>query len=152
MAIVTMKSLQDQIAMLKAMNECYSKEINKLNSQINEMKEEYKEGNDKLLNEIYNLKQQLESSEIKLNNRNAGRKAYSNKLVIEKIYDLYLSGRSLQGIADELKYSEIKTSRGKDWSKSSIRFILINHENVVNEIVEEEDFNRAVKLLNDKRK
>lgn len=56
MAIVTMKSQQDQIVMLKAMNECYSREINKLNSQINEMKEEYKEGNDKLLNEIDSLK------------------------------------------------------------------------------------------------
>lgn len=152
MAIVTMKSQQDQIVMLKAMNECYSREINKLNSQINEMKEEYKEGNDKLLNEIDSLKKQLESSEIKMNKRNAGRKAYSNKQVIEKIYNLYLSGRSLQGIADELKRSEIKTNRGKDWSKSSIRFILINHGNVANEIVKEEDFDRAVKLLNDKRK
>jgi len=152
MAIVTMKSLQDQIAMLKAMNECYSKEINKLNSQISEMKEEYKEENDKLLSEIDNLRQQLESSEIKVNNRNAGRKAYSNKQVIEKIYNLYLSGISLQGIADELKCLNIKTNRGRDWSKSTIRFILINHGNVANEIVREEDFKRAVKLLNDKRK
>lgn len=87
-----------------------------------------------------------------MNKRNAGRKAYSNKQVIEKIYNLYLFGRSLQGIADELKRSEIKTNRGKDWSKSSIRFILINHGNVANEIVKEEDFDRAVKLLNDKRK
>jgi seryl-tRNA synthetase len=152
MALVTLKSLQDQISVLKAMNECYSKEINKLNSQINFIKDEYKEEKEKLLSEIEELKQQLESSEIKLNARNAGRKAYSNNQVIEKIYSLYLSGVSLQGIADELKRSEIKTNRGKDWSKSSIRFILMNHANVDNKIVTEEDFNRAVKLMNDKRK
>lgn len=152
MAIVTISSLQQQVSVLKAMNECYSKEINKLNSQIAVIKDESSMEIEKLLSEIDSLKQRLESSEIKLNDRNAGRKAYSNKQVIEKIYNLYLSGRSLQGIADEMKRSEIKTNRGKDWSKSSIRFILKNHANVVNGIVEEEDFKGVLKLLNDNRK
>lgn len=152
MAIVTIKSLQEQISVLKAMNECYSKEINKLNSQINTIKDEYEEEKEKLLSKISDLMQQLESSEIKLNARNAGRKAYSNKKIINKIYNLYLSGISLQGIADELKRLGIKTNRNREWSKSSIRFILINHVNVDNEIITEEDFNKAAKLLNDKRK
>lgn len=152
MAIITMKSLKDQAEMLKAMNECYSKEINKLNSQINIIKDEYSREIKKLQNEISSLKQKLESSELRLNDRNAGRKAYSNKQVIEKIYNLYISGKSLQGISDELKRSEIKTNRGRDWSKSSIRFILMNHGNVCSGMVSEEVYKKAVKLLSENKK
>jgi hypothetical protein len=151
MAIVTISSLQQQIAVLKSMNECYGREINKLNSEITIIKDESSMEIAKLLSEIGNLKQ-LISSETKLNDRKAGRKAYSNKHVIEKIYSLYLSGKSLQGIADELKRLEIKTNRGRDWSKSSIRFILMNHVNADSGIVKEEVYNRAVKLLNDNKK
>lgn len=152
MAIVTISSLKQQNQVLKSMNECYSREINKLNSNIAVIKDESSMEIKRLLIEIDNLKQQLKSSETKSNNRNAGRKAYSNKQVIEKIYSFYLSGKSLQGISDELKRSEIKTNRGRDWSKSSIRFILINHANADSGIVTEEAYDRAVKLLNDNKK
>lgn len=101
---------------------------------------------------INKLQQQLKGSEIKLNERNAGRKAYSNKKVIQMIYELYISGKSLQGIANELNRLEIKTNRNKEWSKSSIRFILLNKKNVINEFIEEDIFKRTGMLLNDNRK
>ena len=72
-----------------------------------------------------------DNEEDKTNVRNAGRKAYSNDKVIKMIYNLYLNGKSLQLIADELNRSEIKTNRGKDWSKSSVRFILLNPRYIV---------------------
>ncbi len=98
------------------------------------------------------LQEQLDSTEIKVNERGARRKAYSNKEVIEKIYNLYLDGSSLQGIADELNRLGIKTTRGKDWSKSSIRFILLNPKNVANGFIGEDIYNRTVKLLNENKK
>lgn len=116
------------------------------------LKVQYKTERSKYLNEIESLEQQLSSSEMKLNERNAGRKAYSNKEVIEMIYNYYIAGKSLQGIADELNRSGIKTNRNKDWSKSSIRFILLNYKNVTNGFIEEDKFKRSVKLLNVNKK
>ena len=47
---------------------------------------------------------------------------------------------------------EIKTNRNKEWSKSSIRFILLNSKNVTNGFIEEDIFDSEVKLLNDNKK
>lgn len=166
MSRVTIKELQEQIDTLKSTNEFQSLEITKLNEEIEKqkqlttkskkmyenLKDKYSKERDELIYKIKELQEQIESSEIKLNERNAGRKAYSNKEVIEKIYNLYLEGKSLQGIADELKRLEIKTNRNKEWSKSSIRFILLNEKNVVNEFIKEDIFERTVKLMNDNKK
>ncbi|NMM64511.1 hypothetical protein HBE96_18015 [Clostridium sp. P21] len=116
------------------------------------LKDKYSKERDKLIDKIKALQEQVDSSQIKLNERNAGRKAYSNKEVIKKIYELYLEGKSLQGIVDELNRLEIKTNRNKDWSKSSIRFILLNEKNVLNGFITEDIFNRTIKLLNDNKK
>ncbi|WP_416044950.1 recombinase family protein (plasmid) [Clostridium tyrobutyricum] len=86
------------------------------------------------------------------NSRGAGRKAFNNAGIIKRIYELYIQGNSLKEIADILNGSEIKTKRGGNWSKSSIRFILLNRKNVENEFINEDIYNRTVKLLNDRKK
>lgn len=116
------------------------------------LKDKYSKERDELIDKIKELQEQIDRSEIKLNERNAGRKAYSNKEVIEKIYNFYLDGKSLQGIANELNRLEIKTNRNRKWSKSSIRFILLNEKNLLNGFIEEDIFKRTVKLLNDNKK
>jgi hypothetical protein len=92
----------------------------------------------------------INNSTIK-NSRGAGRKAFDNIDIIKRIYELYMQGNSLKEIADILNSSEIKTKRGGNWSKSSVRFILLNHKNVDNNFIDEELFNSTVKLLNDRK-
>lgn len=106
-----------------------------------------------LLDRVEELQEELRCAEIKkLNERNAGRKAYSNEKVIQKIYNPYLEGCSLQDVANELNRSGIKTKRSKEWAKSSVRFILLNTKNVSNGFIDEDIFSRTVKLLNDNKK
>jgi len=52
----------------------------------------------------------------------------------------------------KLNRLKIKTNRGKQWSKSTIRFILLSFNNVLHQLIEENSFKRAVKLLNDNKK
>jgi hypothetical protein len=68
------------------------------------------------------------------------------------LYELYIQGNSLKEIADILNGSEIKTKRGGNWSKSSVRFILLNHKNVENEFIYEDTYNNTIKLLSDRKK
>ncbi|MGO5075968.1 recombinase family protein [Clostridium sporogenes] len=117
-----------------------------------DLRVQYNTERSKYISEIESLEKQVKGSETKLNERNAGRKAYSNKEVIEMIYNFYIDGKSLQRIADELNRSGIRTNRNKDWSKSSIRFILLNSKNVTNGFIEEDKFKRSVELLNDNKK
>ncbi len=116
---------------IRLINRNQSIEINNLNEKINNLR---------------NKKEPIH------NERKAGRKAYADKQVITKIYTLYVDGKSLQGVADELNRLEIKTNRGKQWSKSTIRFILLNFNNVLNQLIEDNLFKRAVQLLNDNKK
>lgn len=58
----------------------------------------------------------------------------------------------IRSFQEQIDSSEIKTNCNKDWSKSSIRFILLNKKNTRNGFVEEDVFNRAIKLLNDNKK
>lgn len=93
----------------------------------------------------------INNSTIK-NLRGAGRKAFDNVNIIKRIYELYIQGNSLKEIADILNGSEIKTKRGGNWSKSSVRFILLNHKNVENEFIDEDTYNNTIKLLSDRKK
>ncbi|MBV4420398.1 recombinase family protein [Clostridium tyrobutyricum] len=86
------------------------------------------------------------------NERGAGRKAFDNLNAIKRIYELYIQGNSLKEISDILNGSGIKTKLGGNWSKSSVRFILLNRKNVENEFINEDIYNRIVKLLNDRKK
>lgn len=143
MPIITIESLQKQVELLKSMNEFYSKEINKLNTIINVAEEEKK----KYIIELDRIKVELQNSKISGNDRNAGRKGYSNKEVINKIYSMYIDNLSLQKIAEELNGLNIKTNIGKSWSKSSIRFILLNHKNIQKGFIDEKSFLMVKKLL-----
>ncbi|OAA91331.1 recombinase family protein [Clostridium coskatii] len=176
---VTIKSLQEKIKELELINECQSNEIDKLTAEIDTLKNnknmvsieeyalllkqledqkqttaEYKELYANLNKEKVKLKNKLKNFEkkVKPNARNAGRKAFSNKKVIKKIYSMYLDGKSLQQVSHELNRTGIKTNQGKEWSKSSIRFILLNSKNVINGFIGEDIYNSAVKLLNDNKK
>ncbi|MGH4138625.1 recombinase family protein [Clostridium sp.] len=156
---ITIKSLQEEIETLKTHSsllaydlESQKKETAKCKKLYDNFKIKHRRERNVLVKRLEELEEELNSSQIKLNARNAGRKAYSNKNVIGIIYNLYLDGKSLQGIANELNGAKIKTNRGREWSKSSIRFILLNFKNVSNGFVEEDIFNRAVKLLSDNKK
>jgi hypothetical protein len=127
----TLRILHEQINSLKSINKSQNIEIDNLNKRIDNLK---------------NKKEPI------LNERNAGRKAYADKKVITKIYTFYVDGKSLQGVTDGLNRLGIKTTRGNQWSKSTIRFILLNSKNVVNQLIGKDLFNRAVKLLNDNKK
>lgn len=94
---VLVKDFETQKSMANKYRELYENLRNKCNKE-----------RDNLINKVKSLEEQLDGSEIKLNARNAGRKAYSNQEVIEMIYNFYLEGKSLQGIANELNSSEIK--------------------------------------------
>lgn len=163
----TLKVLHEQINTLKSINRNQSIEMDNLNEKIDNLRD--KETivsksefdflvknfeNQKLMTSDYKkLYQNLKSKKEPIyNERNAGRKAYADKEVIKRIYTLYVDGKSLQGVADELSRLEIKTNRGKQWSKSTIRFILLNSKNVINQLIEEDLFNRAVELLNSNKK
>ena len=157
---VTLKVLHEQIDSLKSINRNQSIEINNLRdkakivskAELDVIVKSFE--NQKLMTADYKkLYQNLKNKkEPILNERNAGRKAYADKQVITKIYTLYVDGKSLQGVADELNRLEIKTNRGKQWSKSTIRFILLNSKNVLNQLIGENLFKRAVQLLNDNKK
>ena len=174
MARVTIKELQKQIENLKSLNEFHIVENIRLNKEIVNLKDkgnmvskkefdilveqikyekqmtaEYKRLYEDLRGKYDNLK---ESNLAAKNARGAGRKAFNNVEVIQSIYRLYLQGKSLQEVADELNSLEIKTKRGGTWSKSSVRFILLNEKNVLSGFIDEDTFSRAVKLLNDNRK
>lgn len=120
-------------------------------SNYEKLNENLKTKNQIQKTEIKKLQEQPSCSVTKLNDRNAGRKAFSNIEVIQMIYNLYLCGKSLQGITDELNHLSIRTSRDKEWSKSSIRYILLNPKNISNGFIDVVTFERAVELLNDNR-
>jgi transketolase len=145
-------SKEDYVTLVKELEhqELQTKQYKKL---FDDLKKKHSSQRDVLLDRIKELEEQLKRAEIKkLNDRNAGRKAYSNEKVIQNIYSLYLEGNSLQAITNELNRSGIKTKRGKEWAKSSIRFILLNSKNVSNGFIDEDTFNSSVKLLNDNKK
>lgn len=174
MARVTIKELQKQIENLKSLNEFHISENIRLNKEIadlrskgnmvpkkeldilveqieyeKQMTTEYKRLYEDLRNKYDKLR---ESSSVIKNARGAGRKAFSDIEVIQSIYRLYLQGNSLKTIADELNSTGSRTKRGGTWSKSSVRFILLNEKNVLSGFIDEDTFSRAVKLLNDNRK
>lgn len=165
MSVIT--ELNTQINNIEVEKEIVSKQefqvlLEKFNNQkkltegykqmLDDLKKNHKKERNVLIDKINTLQEQVDNKELKLNVRGAGRKAYSNKNVIEKIYNLYLDNNSLQDVANELNRLEIKTARGKAWSKSSIRFILLNHKNVLNELIDEDTFYRTQRLLHDNKK
>lgn len=94
------------------------------------------------MDEVMELKKEIEALKAtinilkaenkKLKDRNVGRKAYSNEMVIRLMYDMYLGGDSFNDIAIFLNTSREKTPTGKAWGKSSVSAILKNDKNIKN--------------------
>lgn len=82
------------------------------------------------------------------NSRGAGRKEFQDYETVKNIFHLCSNGESLQGIANKLNEANIKTKAGGKWSKSSVRFILLNKSYVKKGIIDESVF----KLINERRK
>ncbi|AQR97602.1 recombinase [Clostridium saccharoperbutylacetonicum] len=56
--------------------------------------------------------------------------------VVRKVFDLYLSGYSINMIMKELAFNNIKSSTGKDiWSKRTIQKMLKNEKYIGNVIL-----------------
>jgi len=77
----------------------------------------------------------------KHNERGAGRKQYSDKDVIRRIFYLYARGKNYQQIADKLNCEKVPTKAGGTWAKSSVRFILYNESYIEKGVLSEKEYN-----------
>ena len=92
------------------------------------------------------------SSEIKIehNSRGAGRKEFQDYETVQHIFNLYANGESLQGVANKLNEYDIKTRAGGTWSKSSVRFILLNKSYVEKGIIDKDTFINVTERMKSK--
>jgi predicted RNase H-like nuclease (RuvC/YqgF family) len=104
--------------------------------------------------ELFKQNEKLKRSlELERNGRGSGRKPYSNKEAVQLAFtSYYMLKSSLQNIADMLNGNGIKTSRGSQWSKSAVKYVLNNKKYIDMEYVEEEVFNNVQNMLNQNRK
>ncbi len=118
-----------------------------LEEQKNKDTARLKEKVDMLITKIEELEKN--SSEIKTehNSRGAGRKEFQDYETVKNIFNLYADGESLQGIANKLNESNIKTRVGGAWAKSSVRFILLNKSYVEKGIIDEEMFSNITERM-----
>lgn len=145
---VTIKELQEKLK--NAENE-----IEKLKSELELTKANLKTREEVYGDEIKYLNERLEDANFDINTKNkllgigikaehnsrrAGRKEFQDYETVKKIFNLYANGKSLQVIANELNDKNIKTKVGGTWSKSSVRFILLNKSYVDKKIVDKETF------------
>ncbi|MGM7722164.1 recombinase family protein [Metabacillus sp. Hm71] len=90
--------------------------------------------------------------------------------IVRKIYDLYLSGKGMLKIANELNVMNIKTKTGRVWTREKISYVLRNPvykgtmrynyrvnteqyfeiENAVPAIIDKDIFNKVQKIINDR--
>jgi hypothetical protein len=131
--------LESNKTLYKVLEQQKDKEILRLKNKI-----------DYLIDKI----QENSSSEIKTehNSRGAGRKEFQDYATVKRIYDLYKSSESLQDIANILNKEYVKTKSGGTWSKSSVRFILLNHTYVTKGVIDEETFNLISERMKGTRK
>jgi len=173
----TIKDLEEQLQKAIKLSENYSNDIKNLRNEIEDIKndkgvislveyeqikkqlkyEKSKNGLDQGRYERLKIKyDELKSDHKELlnkvppkNARNAGRKVFDDKDTIKNIYELYLQGKSLKNIAEELNNNSTVI---KNWSKSTINFILRNKKNVELGFITEETYNSILNLLNERRK
>lgn len=144
-------------------------EVEKIVDSLNSMIKNEQEKNRVLSKQIINLQKKISTlndtinkmkthdflRELELKNnhneRGAGRKPFSNIEVVKEIYRLYSNGDILQNIADKLNRRNIKTARGGSWSKSSVRFILLNYEYVKKGVIDETTFHDVSSLMKYKK-
>ena len=170
MARKTIKDLEEQLKSAWNLNNAYFDDIEKLRKEIEDIK------NDKnviSVIEVKRLEREIETLKLKAraeedraerwklrydelvgkykakNIRGAGRKMFDDELIIKKIYDLYLSGKSLKNIADDLNNDSAEI---KNWSKSTVRFILLNKKNISLGFIDDDTYNNALEMLGNNRK
>lgn len=123
------------------------KEYNTLNERYNKLLLLY----DEEKNTKKDSKPETGKDTSKRNPRGAGRKEYLDTETIQYIYSMYLSGKSLQLIADTLNDEGIATKAGGKWAKSSVRFILLNDTYVKKGIVDINTYNMMVERMKRKK-
>lgn len=97
-----------------------------------------------LTKENKDLKAKVKELEnIKVNS--SGRKPFNNTETIKKMFSLYMDGYSLQEISRELDKLNLKTSRGKSWSKSSISLIMKKES--TKDLVGSEMYNEVIERM-----
>lgn len=101
--------------------------------------------NKQLKTKLIELQNIIEGLQIqtykKHNERGAGRKQYSDKDVIRRIFYLYARGKDYQQIADKLNGEKVPTKAGGTWAKSSVRFILYNESYIEKGVLSEKEYN-----------
>lgn len=157
---LTIKELQEKL-------EIAENTIEKLKSELEFTRAQLKTREEVYTDEIKYLKDTIESNNFDINiknkllgigiraehnSRGAGRKEFQDYDTVKRIYDLYKNSESLQDIANILNKENIRTKSGGTWSKSSVRFILLNHTYVTKGVIDEEMFNLIGKYMKGTRK
>jgi len=174
MARETMDTLREEIKSLKAYNKRLESDNDSLKQQMNEIKADKNMiSMDEHMIEYNQLMSQLNNEKIKnitltkqsnawkqkynelfdkqqiKNDRGAGRKPFNDEDTVKRIYNLYLNGMSLKNIAEDLNKD---SSQIKNWSKSSVRIILLNNKNIELGFISEDDYNKIIELMRKNRK
>lgn len=170
MARKTIKSLENELNATLNLNKRYVEDIAKLRQEIENIKADkdvialveynqlmsqldYQKTKNKILtNDIKRADKKykdLLDKTKKKNARGAGRKMFQDKMIIKRIYDLYLEGKSLRNIADILNDDSTEI---KKWSKSTVRFILLNKKNIELKFIDEDTYNTISELFDERRK
>lgn len=160
---ITISELKDELERTRKIVEYQNDNISELNKKIEEMQHDknvvdisdfmrLKQDYELLENKYKELSRLYEHEKAKKkekDSRGAGRKEYTNYPVIKRIYSLYLDDHlSLKEIADTLNAEQIPTKRGGTWSKSSVRFILLNQKYNLDGIISDKDY----KLISERLK
>lgn len=147
----TKSNLQDELENCYKIINNQLDDITKLKKELENEKERHISIRNDLLEIIDNLKRRSleinKSTQKTHNERNAGRKPFSDFKIVKKIFKMYFNGFSLQKIADKFNKDNIKTPAGGTWSKSSIRFILINPMYIEKGVISDELFRDVSKRL-----
>lgn len=101
------------------------------------------------LTENKELKAKIKELEQQKCNSKAGRKPFDDKKIIKQMFELYIKGYSMRDIADVFNGTGIKTRRGKDWSKSSISWIM--RKESTKEFIDEDMYNAVKKLMEENK-
>lgn len=99
--------------------------------------------NKELKSRIKELEQQ------QLNIKKVGRKPFDNKEVITNMFKLYVEGYSMQDIADKFNSTGIKTRLGREWSKSSISWIM--RKESTKEFIDKDMYNKVKRLMEENK-
>lgn len=115
---------------------------------------------DAIKEDIYEREKKLSEALIKLDEenivlksrKNAGQKPFDNKEIIIKVFEDFLKGESLFQIANYLNNNGVKTKRGGNWYRCTVKTILSNHQYVEMKFISEDTFKSVQVIFNKKLK